>query len=301
MQLPSSDCLLDEQIVACLVEAQFPGLAGLLVSRFGAGWDHELFRVGGQWILRFPQRAERVPWLLREIEILRVAAERIGPKAPRFELIGEPSEVYPYPFVGYRMLPGAGADQVPVRAELAGEIGRLLAALHRVDPRRIPPAPERWGDERCAQLPEVAPAARSALGPQLRVLAEPYLSGLEAEPDRAAPMRFIHNDICPDHLIVDAATGELTGLIDFTDAMVGDPVLDFAGLIGVGGYDFIARVADFYDLALGDGFWPRLRWLARMLTLLWLAEAVTNDPGAVPMHLAWVGRAFDQAFIDQGR
>jgi hypothetical protein len=32
-----------------------------------------------------------------------------------------------------------------------------------------------------------------------------------------------------------AASGRLTGLIDFTDAMVGEVVHDFAGLIGIGG------------------------------------------------------------------
>ncbi len=203
MHQPSSDRLVDEQVVAGLIAAQFPELAGQPVTRLGVGWDHELFGAPG----------------------------------------------------------GAEHD----------------------------PSGERW-----RELAGVAPAVRSVLGRELRGLAEPYLSGLEAEPDRAAPLRFIHNDVCPDHLIVDPATGRLAGLIDFTDAVAGDPVKDFVGLIGLGGYEFIARVAASYDLPLGEGFWPRLRWLARMLTLLWLSEAVAYDPGSVPMHLTWVGRAFAQ-------
>ncbi|HEV2333836.1 MAG TPA: hypothetical protein VGV16_11805 [Gammaproteobacteria bacterium] len=49
--------------------------------------------------------------------------------------------------------------------------------------------------------------------------------------------------------------------------------LDFAGLIGIGGYRFIDRVVACYDLPLGDGFGAKLEWLTRVLTLTWLIDA----------------------------
>jgi hypothetical protein len=91
---------------------------------------------------------------------------------------------------------------------------------------------------------------------------------------------------------VDARTGRLSGLIDFADAMIGEAVLDFAGLIGVGGYPFIRQVAASYDLPRGERFDAKLEWLCRTLTLTWLAEAATSDPDDVPKHLSWVGAAF---------
>jgi hypothetical protein len=69
-------------------------------------------------------------------------------------------------------------------------------------------------------------------------------------------------------------------------------VLDFVGLIGVGGYDFIAAAAASYDLPLGAGFWPKLNWLARTLTLSWLADAASNTPADVGKHVTGVTRAF---------
>ncbi len=307
MRHDQSDHDLDEIIVGELVAAQFPDLAGEPVSRFGAGWDHELFSVGEQWILRFPKRAERVPWLLREQVILAAVLPVLGPLVPAFELAGEPSATYGYPFVGYRRLPGVGADQVPVAAGLAGDLGRVLAALHGVPADHIPPTPDNWEKEPLSgvrdELTSAAHLARpvleaavleaAVLDAALLARAEPYLSGLAALPAQDGPARLIHDDICPDHLLVDAVTGRLTGLIDFTDALVGDPVLDFTGLIGVGGYDFIAAVVDAYDLPLGDSFWSRLSWRVRTLTLTWLTEAITDDPEAVPMHLTWVTRAFE--------
>lgn len=73
--------------------------------------------------------------------------------------------------------------------------------------------------------------------------------------------------------------------------MVGDPVLDFVGLIGVAGRSFVNQVLACYDLPLGEGFHIKLDWLCRMLTLTWLEEAVTYFPETVDKQLAWVGRA----------
>lgn len=208
---------LDVGVVRRLIGEQFPELGGLEVRRFAAGWDHELFSVGPEWILRFPQRAERAPWLVREVEIMRAAGDALGALVPRFELLGEPSAVFPWPFVGYRRVAGVAAD---------------------------------------------------------------------------GPRRFIHNDICPDHLITSPRTGRLTGLIDFTDATAGEPVLDFVGLIGIGGYEFIGQVMDRYDLGLERRFAGKLEWLARTLTLRWLAEAADGPEDDIGKIRSWVAQAF---------
>lgn len=293
-----SDRDLDADMVSELISVQFPDLAGGEVCRLGAGWDHDLFSVGAEWILRFPKRAERVAWLTREIEIMTIAAETLGSSIPRFERIGKPSELFPYPFVAYRQLSGVGADRTSADdlTVLAEDVGRLLARLHRIDARRIPPPPAGWGPQPWsglrADLLAVAEVVRPRLGLDMLAAAEPYLAGRIPEPAQDGPRRFIHNDVCPDHLIVDPHTGRLVGLIDFTDAIVGEVVLDFVGLIGIGGYRFIDQVAGCYDLPLGSSFDTKLQWLARTLTLTWLAEAATHDPDDIPKHLLWVAHAF---------
>lgn len=291
--------ILDVGVVRRLISEQFPELSGLEVRRFGAGWDHELFSVGPEWILRFPQRAERVPWLVREIEIMRAVGEALGALVPRFELLGEPSAVFPWPFVGYRRVAGVAVDQNAALdlPGLAQDLGSVLSRLHRIDAERMPATPAgwtwpRWGELR-AELTGVAGAVRPLLGPGLLARAEPYLAGRVPEPEQDGPRRFIHNDICPDHIITGPRTGRLTGLIDFTDAMAGEPVLDFVGLIAIGGYEFIAQVMDRYDLGLERGFTGKLEWLARTLTLRWLAEAAHAAEDDVGKLRSWVAQAFD--------
>lgn len=290
---------LTPDVVSELIADQFPDFAGCEVSRFGAGDDHWLFSVGNEWVARFPQRAERVPWLVREIEIISIASEELASSIPRFERVGEPTERFPYPFVFYRKLQGVSADQTPVQnlPGLAKDLGRLLGKLHRIDPLRIPPTPTGWEGHSWellrTELVAVADVARPRLSTALLIHAEKYLAGQMPAPIQDGPRRFIHNDICPDHLIVDPNTGRLVGLIDFTDALIGDVVLDFVGIIGIGGYPFIRRVVENYDLVLGERFEDELIWLARTLTLKWLAQAATNDSGDIPKHLSWVKYAFN--------
>jgi aminoglycoside phosphotransferase (APT) family kinase protein len=242
-----------------------------------------------------------VPWLSREIEIMRVVGGALGGLVPQFELLGQPSAAFPWPFVGYRRLAGAGAGEnaAPDLSGLAEDLAGVLGRLHRIDPARIPPAPGGWqpgpwGGLR-AELTAVAATVRPLLDPGLLAKAEPYLAGRVPEPEQDGPRRFIHNDICPDHIITSTATGRLTGLIDFTDAVAGEPVLDFVGLIGIGGYEFIDAVLDRYDFGRERSFTGKLEWLARTLTLRWLAEAAgaTDAPGGdVRKHRSWVARAF---------
>lgn len=232
---------------------------------------------------------------------MRVAGDVLGGLVPQFELLGQPSATFPWPFVGYRCLTGAGADENAALdlAGLAEDLAGVLGRLHRIDPSRMPPAPGGWepgpwGGLR-AELTAVATTVRPLLDPGLLAKAEPYLAGRVPEPEQDGPRRFIHNDICPDHIITSTRTGRLTGLIDFTDAVAGEPVLDFVGLIGIGGYEFIDAVLDRYDLGLEGGFTGKLEWLARTLTLRWLAEAAGATDAAdgdVRKLRSWVVRAF---------
>lgn len=225
--------MLDERQVRLLLSAQMPQLAGLPVRCVAEGHDHELFAAGGEWLVRFPRRAERSVWLERELSIMALVARSVPSGVPRPELTAGPSNAYPYPFFAYRRIPGVAADLSPVSNArgLAADIGHVLDALHRVNPGQIPPTPAGWRratleDERRG-LVACGGAAARMLTRELAGRAEPYLTGSVAPPARQAPSRFVHNDICPDHLIVDPSTGRLAGIIDFTDAMLGDPLVDF--------------------------------------------------------------------------
>ncbi|MGH7910210.1 MAG: phosphotransferase, partial [Candidatus Dormibacteraceae bacterium] len=119
----------------------------------------------------------------------------------------------------------------------------------------------------------------------------PTVERREQESPVPASARFCHNDLCADHVLVDARC-HLTGLVDWTDAMVTDPVLDFAGLITIAGWRFVDLVLARYPLELDETFVERLERTTRALTRRWLEEAEAVDPAEVPKHREWVARAF---------
>jgi len=130
----SADRSLDEGVVAAIVADQLPFLAGAHVERLGAGWDNELFIVANDWVLRFPKRAERVAWQARERQIVELAGEALGTLVPAFDLVGDPSQLFPYPFVAYKALPGVAADYLAEpSAALAADLGDALGRLHAID------------------------------------------------------------------------------------------------------------------------------------------------------------------------
>jgi hypothetical protein len=135
---PSSDRYLGEEIVSGLIAVQVPDLAGGKVTRLGAGSDHELFAVGGEWILRLPRRAQRAAWLTREIEITAIVTETLRSMIPIFERMGEPCGAFPVPSLATGGCRAWALTRAGDLAGLAAGIGALLGTLHRVDPRRVP-------------------------------------------------------------------------------------------------------------------------------------------------------------------
>ena len=274
------------------------------MRRVGEGWDNEAYLVDDAWIFRFPRNAEQVPWVEREIAVMRVVSGALGPLVPRFEKIGRPSDLFPYSFVGYRRIDGVGADtfELPDPHGLACDIADAYARVHAIDPSRIPRTPDGWEDETWHDWrihdPEDVDDLTDVVPLSVRDAAAPFITGSVEPPSVPRDRCVVHNDIGADHVLVDAATGRLTGLIDWADVMVGDPVLDFVGLIQVGGWDFVRDVLSQYTRATDAGFFERIVWATRTLTLHWLAELIEEedvDPNVTDRgHILWVIRAFEE-------
>jgi aminoglycoside phosphotransferase (APT) family kinase protein len=263
---------LDDDVVRSLLREQFPELAEEPVAYLDEGYDHQMYEVGDEWLFRFPKRADVVPWFLREVTIMPAIAEVIGVPVPCFEKIGSAGGSFPYPFAGYRRLPGIDADETDCfdGTAVAHSLGRALSRLHSLDTALIPSAPkieehdqaEPRADEVLMHVP--API-RDEVGALLRnEIPCPAFPG---------PRRVVHNDLLPEHVLIDPSTGRLAAIIDFADLCIGDPSVDFAGLLAIGGIGFVDEVLASYRLPIDGLFFDRLRWHTRVLYLEWLVDA----------------------------
>ena len=295
MPFGASDRRLDESTVSLVVAQQFPEFEGQEAVRFGEGWDNEAFLLGGEWVFRFPRRANRVPWQQREEMILATVARPLGSLVPDVLYRGRPCEHFPYPFIGYRRLRGVAADTAGVSLDrLALQIADLFGRVHGLDPSGLPPTPAGWeqGSPQTLAREVVTKASliHQALLTDRHDAVDHWLRGGPQAPKSRSLSRLCHNDISAEHILVES-DGTISGLIDWTDAIVTDPAVDFVGLITIAGWPFIDQVLDSYSLPRDPEFVPRLEWLARAHTLRWLAEAVENNE-TTERHLTWVQRAF---------
>jgi aminoglycoside phosphotransferase (APT) family kinase protein len=232
----TAERLVDAAQAAQLVGRQFPQLRGARVELIATGWDNTVYLVDGSWVFRFPRRTIALDGVRREIELLPRLAPALPLPIPVPEFVGAPSESYPWPFWGGRLLPGQElADaELPdaAREPAAAQVGRFLRALH--DPGRVievgadlPVDPMNRGNP-AVRAPIardwLARLARRNLSPPADI--ERLLTAAERlGPPAAAPV-VVHGDLHIRHLLVDA--GQVVGVIDWGDLCLADPAVDLS-------------------------------------------------------------------------
>lgn len=266
-----------------VIGACFPMIDIQELEHLGSGWEFDAFLTVDGWVFRFPHRA----WIAGLFEPERRVHELVAPvlapgiAIPKVELIGEPGEEFPHRFAGHRFIKGVGADTVDpiLRPNIAHGIGAALGAIHSIpeaDARRagvVEMDPDEKGRREWLEHGlEVASGLRG-MDPQIDQAVSWTMRLALPLPRYDGPLRFIHHNIDPEHLIVDSRTGQLTGILDWTDSILGDPARDFAAFVTWRGWEFAEEVLRSYPLAPDEGFRGRLRFMARLLSVMWLAAA----------------------------
>ena len=222
-----------------LIRACFPALAATRVEHFGEGWDNVAYLIDDTYVFRFPRRQLGADLMATEIRVMPGVAGLLPlpTSAPAF--IGRPSATYPWPFAGYRVLPGHplyrasfGLDQ---RHRAAVPLARFLAALHAISAEQaasLGAGPDPLGRfditrrtakarESIARLTELGLLGDAA--PLFAILDRALAEGMPAE---WTPV-LVHADLDTRHILVDDG-GQITGIIDWGDVHVGHRAIDLA-------------------------------------------------------------------------
>jgi aminoglycoside phosphotransferase (APT) family kinase protein len=211
------------------------------------GFDFTVVLVDERWVVRIPRRSQVVEALELEIALLPVLARALPVEVPCFELVSREPPFVVYPFIAGQPLVDEDGDGV--RA--------FLDALHAVQTDVLPRAD--W-----------VAAYRRQCG-EFERLVFPLLDADECRRARALFSEVetltgfdpcvIHADLGAEHLLV--RDGRLAGVIDWADARVGDPALDYAWLVHEAFPDwdvddelrrrarFYHRLAPFYSVHYG--------------------------------------------------
>jgi aminoglycoside phosphotransferase (APT) family kinase protein len=279
-----------------VIAAHRPGRRVDSIVPLGRGLDHAAYEVDGDLVVRFGHEPGSA---VREARLLAAVAEVSPLPVPRPAFADDDCLAYPK-LPGVPLLDRPAPERARHAPAVAARLGDLLAALRCVDadPDLAPvddTPPARW----LAEAAEAHAGIAAEVPPAHRPAVAAFLAARPPEPDPARV--FSHNDLGIEHVLVDPATGRITGVIDWSDAAVVDPAYDF-GLIlrdlgpaalaaavvayghevSTGRAAFYARCALIEDLAYGLRT-GRAAYAAKSYRgLVWLFPAAVSpaDPSA---------------------
>ena len=202
------------------------GVSVETVTEIEGGWDSAVLEVNGEWIVRVPRRGEVHAWLRKEARLLLEIGPMLPLPVPRFVAIADDDE----PFVAYRKLPGRPIDETLRHGADAPALGRtlgpFLAALHQVSRSDA----ERWtgtdADVWNREQQRFREECERRAFPLLDARECRYVANLFDGLDGASDIALVHGDLGPDHILV--GSGRIAGVIDWSDACVGDLAIDLA-------------------------------------------------------------------------
>jgi aminoglycoside 2''-phosphotransferase len=248
-----ADVPLTPEAVAGRLAERFPSLAPVNAKYLSEGWDSTVWRVNGEWLFRFVKRADDAGYVRAEVDLLAFLAPRVPFSVPQPAFVAES-------FFGYRPIVGASLSEVPRdrvdQAALARDLGEFLSVLHACEPpgvRRV----DRDGETLRARARASVAKLQGRI--ELPAKVRERLEGPVPPPSDGAP-RLVHNDLLAEHIIVGASG--LVGVIDWTDAGLGDAATDFAGFVHWGGRGFAEAVLEHYRGEVDRDFLERATWTA---------------------------------------
>lgn len=287
----------NEELARQLVAEQFPPFPERSLVFLGEGWDYVAFLVDESLVFRFPRRQVGIPGTVREIAKLPVLAPLLPVAVPDPVHVGARSDKFPWPFYGAPYIAGAEPDGSmgdDVRGALARPLARVLRALHAdatlaavgdglpVDPMGR------------ADMQVRVPRARATLAAIADLWHPPEeTEGLLEEAfalPKPEPSAVCHGDLHFRQLLVQGSV--LTGVVDWVDICLGDPVMDLSLV-----YGFLPRdardafFAEYGEVDLASGL--RARVLA--INLMAILARYGHDegmPGVEAEALAGLDRVF---------
>jgi macrolide phosphotransferase len=217
---------------------------------------------GRRWVLRLPRRSDVIEKARAEARALKLMQSKLPVEVPDWHIFSD--ELIAYPML--RGNPGLTFD--PATYEVTWNfdqasplfpetLGQAIAALHAIEIEDAREAglpvstPEQVREKWLADLDLVRNSYE--ILPDQWADWQTWIADDSYWPKHTAP---IHGDLYAGHVMVDE-DGRATGMIDWTEARVGDPAVDLIGHIRVFGEDALAGLLESYR-ADGGRTWPRI-------------------------------------------
>ena len=260
-------------------------------KKIGEGWGSVALRVksvANDWVVRIPKYPD-APFvggdLKREALIIKNIQGLNLPISNEIFIIEDDSghliaAVHQY-------VSGSASNRFAIhgrnsRMKLAHQIGIFLSALHQIPLTRelesAVPTIDLWTDRYVDLIERSLPKLSSRSQEWLTEVADQFWRDVDSH---KISKTLIHGDLSAEHILVDEDIN-ISGVIDFGDAMIADPALDLAGVRWAYGKRLLAQVLKTYTANGGvvdDDFLKRVEFYWKMVPLYLIADGEIFNGG----------------------
>jgi len=231
------------------VKDSFPTLEIHEIKTNNTGWDNDIFIINNKIVFRFPKCEKLLSKIEDEVAILKQLSSK-NPllQIPDYEYIYEKNKIIggKYLFLEGKAIAEQQVQNISKNKENAKLIGDFLTKLHSIHLLELEGTNlttihtlTYWKDLYDNIKKELFPFLNNQQQEQISHIFDDFL---EDYPDSLNKKVVIHGDLTISNIIYQERKERGTDVIDFTDAQIGDPVFDFAGIYWSFGPKFTRNV-----------------------------------------------------------
>ena len=235
------------------IHVEFPKFNITTIDKIGEGENSLALLINQDFIFRFPKREEVKDQLAKEIAILPQISPLLNLEVPHFHYVARNLN-----FAGHKMIAGEplsnkiyNSFEKTTQRSIQQSLALFLSQLHAIDLSTISDSvlpimnpkeeyTENLSDAYQLIFPHLPTKARETIS-------EIFTSYLNNPENFKYKPTLVHNDFSTDHILVNSATEEISGIIDFGDMAIGDPDYDLMYLADQLGVEFITGFSDYYS------------------------------------------------------
>ncbi|MEH7392570.1 aminoglycoside phosphotransferase family protein [Bacillus sp. JJ1474] len=232
----------------------FPNLEIREVQANTNGWDNNIYILNNEIVFRFPKSEDLLSKILNEGKILNLLKYKKPILCiPDYEYVFSGSDLKG---VKYSFLKGKSLGEYPINnlrdnPNNAKLIGDFLTKLHSIDvsnPNLINLETihtlKYWENLYSSVKNDIFPFLNDQRQNEIN---EVFTNFIDLFPSLTFKKSIIHGDLTASNIIYNKGKNCIDGIIDFTDAQIGDPAFDFAGLYWSFGSEFTKDVLSWYS------------------------------------------------------
>jgi aminoglycoside 2''-phosphotransferase len=256
------------------VQSLMPDLEIKKFEFIDEGLFNDVVIVNHEYVFRFAKTEEGAEILNNEMRILELIQPTIGVNVPTPKYHDTDCMVYPFIAGEPLLLERIKAWNEGIQTHMAEALGRFLFNLHAIDVSQVEPElPATMAPVTRDRWLKIYGGIKETVYPllwkhQVQWAERVFSSMLNNESFFEYKPALIHGDLRQYHVLTDREGRQLSGVIDFGVAGIGDPASDFGTLINTYGESFVVKMKNTYPNL--EEFMPRARFYAEALELQWV-------------------------------